>query len=54
VKAVSLLDVNVLIAMAWPAHRDHQKVHEWLASSARRMRSPCYKPTSPSTPILVR
>ena len=34
-KAGFLLDVNVLIAMAWPAHRDHQKVHEWLARHAR-------------------
>jgi len=35
VKAGFLLDVNVLIAMAWPTHRDHQKVHEWLARHAR-------------------
>ncbi len=34
-KAGFLLDVNVLIAMAWPTHRDHQKVHEWLARHAR-------------------
>ena len=30
-----LLDVNVFIAMAWPTHREHQKVHEWLARHAR-------------------
>ena len=34
-KAGFLLDVNVLIAMAWPTHRDHQKAHEWLARHAR-------------------
>ena len=34
-KAAFLLGVNVLIAMAWPTHRDHQKVHEWLARHAR-------------------
>ena len=34
-KAGFLLDVNVLIAMAWPTHRDHQKVHEWLTRHAR-------------------
>jgi len=35
VKAGFLLDVNVLIAMAWPTHGYHQKVHEWLARHAR-------------------
>jgi toxin-antitoxin system PIN domain toxin len=35
VKAGFLLDVNVLIAMAWPAHRAHEKVQEWLARHAR-------------------
>ncbi len=34
-KAGFLLDVNVLIAMAWPTHGYHQKVHEWLARHAR-------------------
>lgn len=31
---VFLLDVNVFIAMAWPAHRDHDKVQHWLARHA--------------------
>jgi len=26
-----LLDVNVLIAMAWPAHQSHLRVQHWLA-----------------------
>ncbi len=30
-----LLDVNVLIAMAWPAHRDHGKVQGWIAQHER-------------------
>ncbi|HWX77733.1 MAG TPA: TA system VapC family ribonuclease toxin [Candidatus Acidoferrales bacterium] len=33
-KAGFLLDVNVLIAMAWPTHRGHAKVQEWLARHA--------------------
>lgn len=30
-----LLDVNVLVAMAWPTHSAHEKVQEWLARHAR-------------------
>ncbi|HMD40494.1 MAG TPA: TA system VapC family ribonuclease toxin [Candidatus Acidoferrum sp.] len=30
-KAGFLLDVNVLIAMAWPRHLAHGKVQEWLS-----------------------
>jgi uncharacterized protein len=29
-----LLDVNVLIAMAWPTHDGHGKVQQWLARHA--------------------
>ena len=29
-----LLDVNVLIAMAWPTHHDHARVQQWLARRA--------------------
>lgn len=29
-----LLDVNVLIAMAWPAHDAHDKVQAWLSTHA--------------------
>jgi toxin-antitoxin system PIN domain toxin len=35
VKGGFLLDVNVLIAMAWPTHQAHEKVQEWLARHAR-------------------
>ncbi len=34
-KASFLLDANVLIAMAWPAHSAHAKVEEWLSRHAR-------------------
>jgi toxin-antitoxin system PIN domain toxin len=34
VKATFLLDINVLIAMAWPTHRAHDRVQEWLARHA--------------------
>ncbi len=40
-KAGFLLDVNVLIAMAWPAHRAHEKVQEWLAHHAREGWATC-------------
>ena len=40
-KAVFLLDVNVLIAMAWPTHRAHEKVQEWLARHAREGWATC-------------
>src|SRR5438876_957611 len=29
-----LLDVNVLIAVAWPAHQAHQKAQQWVARHA--------------------
>ena len=40
-KAGFLLDVNVLIAMAWPTHSGHEKVHEWLARHAREGWATC-------------
>lgn len=33
-KAGFLLDANVLIAMAWPTHRVHEKVQGWFARHA--------------------
>ena len=29
-----LLDVNVLIAVAWPAHQSHERVQQWVARHA--------------------
>ena len=40
-KAGFLLDVNVLIAMAWPTHRAHEKVQVWLARHAREGWATC-------------
>jgi hypothetical protein len=41
VSSTSLLDVNVLIAMTWPAHRAHGKVQHWLAHHAREKWATC-------------
>ncbi|HKV24935.1 MAG TPA: TA system VapC family ribonuclease toxin [Candidatus Acidoferrum sp.] len=63
-RAAFLLDVNVLIAMAWPAHADHQKVLAWLARNARAgwatcpitqsgfvriLSNPSFSPNAPTT-----
>lgn len=40
-KAVFLLDANVLIAMAWPTHTAHAKVQEWLSRHAREGWATC-------------
>ena len=29
-----LLDVNVLVALAWPGHEDHERVQTWFARNA--------------------
>lgn len=29
-----LLDVNVLVALAWPGHEDHERVQAWFARNA--------------------
>ena len=39
--SVYLLDVNVLIAMAWPRHSSHGAVHEWLAGQPKRGWATC-------------
>ena len=36
-----LLDVNVLIAMAWPSHVSHSSVHRWLAKNAHQGWATC-------------
>jgi uncharacterized protein len=41
VKAVFLLDVNVLIAMAWPTHSAHEKIKEWLRRNAKEAWATC-------------
>jgi toxin-antitoxin system PIN domain toxin len=41
VKATFLLDVNVLIAMTWPAHSAHKKVKEWLGQNVSEAWATC-------------
>lgn len=36
-----LLDVNVLVALAWPAHSLHALVHEWFVRHSRRGWATC-------------
>lgn len=36
-----LLDVNVLIAMSWPAHVAHEKVQQWFSRHARAAWATC-------------
>ena len=36
-----LLDVNVLIAVAWPTHSAHDRVQEWLVRHAREGWATC-------------
>ena len=38
---VSLLDVNVLIAMTWPSHEAHGKVQRWLSQKGHEPWSSC-------------
>jgi uncharacterized protein len=35
VNTTFLLDVNVLIAMSWPTHVAHEKVHQWFGRHGR-------------------
>jgi len=41
VKGVFLLDVNVLIAMAWPTHSAHERVKGWLGRNAKDAWATC-------------
>ncbi len=36
-----LLDANVLIALAWPNHIHHAKIHEWFAIKSRNGWATC-------------
>jgi len=36
-----LLDVNVLIALLWPAHEHHEAAHRWFASRGRAAWATC-------------
>src|ERR1700722_2309401 len=36
-----LLDVNVLLALSWPAHQRHSRVQAWFARNASKGWAPC-------------
>jgi uncharacterized protein len=38
---VSLLDVNVLMALAWPTHVHHDAAHRWLGARPQRQWATC-------------
>jgi toxin-antitoxin system PIN domain toxin len=38
---VRLLDVNVLIALTWPAHESHSLVQNWFSASGARAWATC-------------
>ena len=39
--AVSLLDTNVLLALAWPGHLHHDAAHSWFAANRREGWATC-------------
>jgi len=39
--SVSLLDVNVLIALMWPAHESHERAQRWFRKHAHRGWATC-------------
>jgi toxin-antitoxin system PIN domain toxin len=39
--SASLLDVNVLLALAWPSHQHHAAAHRWFSRAARQGWATC-------------
>ncbi|MCX7015491.1 MAG: VapC toxin family PIN domain ribonuclease [Candidatus Sumerlaeota bacterium] len=39
--SAALLDINVLIALAWPSHVHHAQAHDWFARHAREGWATC-------------
>lgn len=39
--SVALLDANVLIALMWPAHEDHDRAQEWFSRNAHHGWATC-------------
>jgi toxin-antitoxin system PIN domain toxin len=37
----ALLDVNVLLALAWPNHQHHSEAHDWFSAQARHGWASC-------------
>ena len=46
-----LLDVNLLVALAWPSHVHHERAHRWFANAARHGWATC--PTTQSGLVRV-
>ena len=40
-KGTTLLDVNVLLALAWPNHQHHQKAHQWFVEQSSQDWATC-------------
>ena len=38
---ISLLDTNLLLALAWPNHQFHAQAHRWFAAHAKRGWATC-------------
>ncbi len=38
---ISLLDTNLLLALAWPNHQFHAQAHQWFAAHAKRGWATC-------------
>ena len=38
---IRLLDINLLLALAWPNHQHHAKAHQWFAANASRGWATC-------------
>ena len=38
---MNLLDANALIALGWPAHEHHERMHAWFSRHARRGWATC-------------
>jgi predicted nucleic acid-binding protein len=45
---VFLLDVNILIALAWDDHTSHQAAHRWFASNAQTGFATCHVKVDPN------
>jgi toxin-antitoxin system PIN domain toxin len=38
---ISLLDINMLLALTWPNHQHHAQAHDWFAVQAKRGWATC-------------
>ncbi len=38
---IALLDINVLLALAWPSHENHEVAHRWFAANRKKGWATC-------------